>query len=300
MNMLISAFIIRLGVLAVGGVVLLFVLAEHLLCQRKKKANGVRESMLDSIPAHEKEALDTLDKSILAKSEFGPLIDLIKVGQKRSLEKRREPTICSSSLNRVSAQLDNEDEVRPLKKSNKTKKAKADVVAIQIMAPSQKPFRGNLLLQTLLKNDFHYGPLQIFHRYADNLRKDHVLFSIASVTEPGEFDLKALDGVLSQGLILFMEISDQSISKANGFSTGCQGVASRRSIYQIHEDDEQRRQPSRKFIREGYHPHPRAVFKEMVEVGRKIATRLGGMLKYNYTTDLTQSVVEQIEGRLPM
>jgi hypothetical protein len=41
------------------------------------------------------------------------------------------------------------------------------------------------------------------------------------------------------------------IPKANGFSTRRQG-ASRRSVYQIHEDGERHRQQSRKFIREGY------------------------------------------------
>jgi hypothetical protein len=41
------------------------------------------------------------------------------------------------------------------------------------------------------------------------------------------------------------------IPTAKGFSTRRQG-ASRRSVYQIHEDGEQHRQQSRKFIREGY------------------------------------------------
>jgi 23S rRNA (guanosine2251-2'-O)-methyltransferase len=51
-----------------------------------------------------------------------------------------------------------------------------------------------------------------------------------------------------------MKISKKTaefIPTAKGFSTRRQG-ASRRSVYQIHEDGERRKQQSRKFIREGY------------------------------------------------
>jgi hypothetical protein len=53
------------------------------------------------------------------------------------------------------------------------------------------------------------------------------------------------------GEILTLYKHHQNIPTANGFSTRRQEV-SRRSVCQIHEDDERRRQPSRKFIREGY------------------------------------------------
>jgi hypothetical protein len=73
--------------------------------------------------------------------------------------------------------------------------------------------------------------------------------------EVGTVNCKRLDQVnaLVDRGILGLSSSQiiNNIPTAKGFSTRRQG-ASRRSIYQIHEDGERHRQQSRKFIREGY------------------------------------------------
>lgn len=86
-------------------------------------------------------------------------------------------------------------------------------IILQLMAPSQRPYRGYELIQTLISAGFHYGKMNIFHFYADPLEKKELLFSLASAIEPGTFDLDQTGEIVCPGLCLFMSI--QKVKSAN-------------------------------------------------------------------------------------
>jgi len=79
-------------------------------------------------------------------------------------------------------------------------------IILQLMAPTQRPYRGYELIQTLTSAGFHYGKMNIFHFYADPINKTELLFSLASAIEPGTFDLDNTGEIVCPGLCLFMSI----------------------------------------------------------------------------------------------
>ena len=52
----------------------------------------------------------------------------------------------------------------------------------------------------------HYGAMNIFHYHEKTSVGDLTLFSLASATEPGEFDLNKLGNFSCAGLSLFMNL----------------------------------------------------------------------------------------------
>lgn len=81
-----------------------------------------------------------------------------------------------------------------------------DVVMMMIVPSSGKAFAGDVLLQTLFSHDLHYGDNRVFHYYStdsDNLEKP--LFSIASASQSGDFDLEKMRESSYRGLVVFME-----------------------------------------------------------------------------------------------
>lgn len=79
-------------------------------------------------------------------------------------------------------------------------------IILQLMAPSQRPYQGYELIQTLTSSGFHYGKMNIFHFYDDPLNKKELLFSLASAIEPGTFDLDNIGEIVCPGLCLFMSL----------------------------------------------------------------------------------------------
>lgn len=78
------------------------------------------------------------------------------------------------------------------------------IVAIHVMATDDKVFQGYELLQALLAAGLRHGAMQIFHYYGEG---EQILFSLASATEPGVFDLQRMGGFSCKGLTLFMNLA---------------------------------------------------------------------------------------------
>jgi cell division protein ZipA len=67
-------------------------------------------------------------------------------------------------------------------------------------------FGGDQILQAMQEVDLQPGDMQIFHRYVQVQGKPKVLFSLASLVEPGFFPLDAMDGFSTPGLTLFAQL----------------------------------------------------------------------------------------------
>ena len=81
----------------------------------------------------------------------------------------------------------------------------APIISLTLLAPDQRPYGGYELLQSLLSNSLRFGEKQIFHRFKSSQPDSEILFSCASVAQPGTFDLGNMGGFSTPGLVLFFD-----------------------------------------------------------------------------------------------
>jgi len=81
---------------------------------------------------------------------------------------------------------------------------------LNIFAKKGKKFSGYELLQSLLTVGMRFGNMNIFHRHREKNGKGPILFSLASATEPGTFDIQKIGAYQGEGLVLFMARSDNA------------------------------------------------------------------------------------------
>jgi cell division protein ZipA len=75
-----------------------------------------------------------------------------------------------------------------------------DLLVISVAAKPGASFAGYDLLQAIVSTGMKFGEMNIFHYFKDNKK----LFSLASATKPGEFDLDRMGAFSCIGLTLFM------------------------------------------------------------------------------------------------
>ena len=83
------------------------------------------------------------------------------------------------------------------------------VFSLYVLAPTGVPFRGPILLGALADAGLEFGDMQIFHRYEEQ-DGQQLLFSLASIREPGIFDLSAMHDFTTDGLVLFIQVPGQT------------------------------------------------------------------------------------------
>jgi len=77
------------------------------------------------------------------------------------------------------------------------------IVTIRIVSGDKKPFPGDELVLSLRGIGMRHGKFGIFHRYEGN-DENKVIFSAASLVEPGSFDLENIREQRFPGISLFM------------------------------------------------------------------------------------------------
>lgn len=93
-------------------------------------------------------------------------------------------------------------------KSMAAEPSKLQYVVLHIMATPNKEFAGYELLQALLSNGLRYGKQRIFHYHENKHGQGPVLFSLASVNQPGTFDLPKMSHFSCPGLTMFMVLKE--------------------------------------------------------------------------------------------
>ena len=79
-------------------------------------------------------------------------------------------------------------------------------MVIQIaLVRKDKPFTGPEIEQSMADVGLKMGEMAIYHHY-DQERQDQVLFSIASLVEPGQFPTSDMDHFTTPGLLLFTQL----------------------------------------------------------------------------------------------
>jgi cell division protein ZipA len=78
------------------------------------------------------------------------------------------------------------------------------VLVLNVKSADDNPIPGSALLPMLLTLGFKFGDQDIFHRHVNSNGKGPVLFSLANMFKPGNFDIDNLENFTTQGISLFM------------------------------------------------------------------------------------------------
>jgi cell division protein ZipA len=79
-----------------------------------------------------------------------------------------------------------------------------EVLVLNVKCADENPIPGSALLPMLLTLGFKFGDQDIFHRHINSNGKGPVLFSLANMFKPGNFDIDNLENFTTQGISLFM------------------------------------------------------------------------------------------------
>ena len=96
---------------------------------------------------------------------------------------------------------DRQEPVVPAKPLSATLPAK--IVTIRILCRGATPFAAEQLVLALREAGLRHGRYGIFHHFPSDV-DDEPVFSVASLTEPGSFDLTRLRSDVYQGVSLFL------------------------------------------------------------------------------------------------
>lgn len=90
----------------------------------------------------------------------------------------------------------------------KPKTTLSDLLVISVVAKPGRVFASYDLLQAIAATGMQYGDMNIFHYHKmDGVKRD-TLFSLASATEPGDFDLDKMGDFSCSGLTLFTQLRE--------------------------------------------------------------------------------------------
>ncbi|HRE33085.1 MAG TPA: cell division protein ZipA, partial [Candidatus Berkiella sp.] len=81
---------------------------------------------------------------------------------------------------------------------------KPEIIILSIMPHQGNGFTGAMLLSALKANQFFYGEHKIFHRHVNDNPKEAILFSVASLTEPGHFEYHQMLNKIFPGILMWM------------------------------------------------------------------------------------------------
>jgi cell division protein ZipA len=188
---------IRYILLFIGTIIILWILRDGLRRKKQREGGAVKQSKKKQDPAN-----------ILFDEVFSREAKKNKNKSEQPTEKAqveiKEPVV--------------EDIIDPVIKDESSEPAVVEdglsqnkIISILVMASNGNSFGGYDLLQTLLASNLHYGEMQIFHSYSkDSNLQNKKLFSLASVSEPGDFDLSKIGGYTCKGLVLFMDVAEQT------------------------------------------------------------------------------------------
>ncbi|GGF56303.1 cell division protein ZipA [Alteromonas lipolytica] len=124
-----------------------------------------------------------------------------KKRSRSSARRRQEPRFGDDQM-----QIDFDDSVsaEPASAAGAKVQVEPEVLILNVRAPEDAPISGAALLPMLLTLGFKFGDQDIFHRHVNSNGKGPVLFSLANMFKPGNFDIDNLETFTTRGVSLFM------------------------------------------------------------------------------------------------
>ncbi|NVK56019.1 MAG: cell division protein ZipA [Alteromonadaceae bacterium] len=157
---------------------------------------------LDAQPAPESIKTRTEPATInLSEEQPATHKSAVKKRTRHSSRRRQEPSFGDDEQ----MQIDFDDSVKssasePVSNSQ----VEPEVLILNVRAPEETPISGAALLPMLLTLGFKFGDQDIFHRHVNSNGKGPVLFSLANMFKPGNFDIDNLETFTTRGISLFM------------------------------------------------------------------------------------------------
>jgi len=87
----------------------------------------------------------------------------------------------------------------------------ADLFIFNVAAKEGQLLGGHVLLQFFLTSGFRFGEMAIFHRHENSDGTGPILFSIANMMAPGEFDPDTMEQFKSEGVSFFLTVPNENI-----------------------------------------------------------------------------------------
>lgn len=119
------------------------------------------------------------------------------------MRKRKEPKVREDQM-----RIDFDEPEAPTTESHQdpsvSSEPQQEVLILNVKTPDDAPIPGSALLPMLLTLGFKFGDQDIFHRHVNSNGKGPVLFSLANMFKPGNFDIDNLENFTTQGVSLFM------------------------------------------------------------------------------------------------
>jgi cell division protein ZipA len=81
-----------------------------------------------------------------------------------------------------------------------------EVLILHVIARDEDGFAGNDILQVLLALELRFGEMDFFHRHEQAAGRGKIEFSVANMLQPGVFDIDAMAGFTTSGLIFFLSL----------------------------------------------------------------------------------------------
>jgi cell division protein ZipA len=79
----------------------------------------------------------------------------------------------------------------------------SEVVMLHVVARDEAGFGGDDILEILLAFELRFGEMNFFHRHQQAAGRGVIQFSVANMLQPGVFDIDAMSGFSTPGLIFF-------------------------------------------------------------------------------------------------
>lgn len=119
---------------------------------------------------------------------------------------KKEPHISAgASRNVIQEELDDEDDSQHHSDHDAQESAE-QIFVVNVVAKTREGFAGSEMVPAFLAAGLRFGDMSIFHRYEQTNGQGRVLFSVASLFEPGTFDLDNVDNFYAPGLVFFMRL----------------------------------------------------------------------------------------------
>ena len=184
-----------------------------------KKDRSERES-LDESSVAAKEDSETNPNTVFGQKSEANLaekvslteqaLNIVKRKKACSVSKRREPNIDQMHIDfdeQPITQSDNNEELKtspadPVKHS--APEQPQEVLVLNVKCADDNSIPGSALLPMLLTLGFKFGDQDIFHRHINSNGKGPVLFSLANMFKPGNFNIDNLENFTTRGISLFM------------------------------------------------------------------------------------------------
>jgi cell division protein ZipA len=140
------------------------------------------------------------DADTVPNADTGPVIPPVLTKAVPAPAKAAPPPAPAAPATPVAATGETSDRIAAAARAKPNTSEKQKIVAVRVCAPPDVRWPGSALLAAFEANGLAYGRYQVFHRRHVDGRS---LFSVASLVEPGTFDVAQMPTQQFKGLTLF-------------------------------------------------------------------------------------------------